>query len=59
MSNSRKMFRMAAVFFLLVLLIIAIDFSRRTTFPGTKDRAHTDTLQIDSLKAGSLKNMKK
>ncbi len=50
MYSTRQLFRIGAVIFLLILVILAIDISRRTTFPGRKARPQADTVRVDSVK---------
>ena len=38
MNRSKKIFLVISGIFLIVMIIIGYDISRRTTFPGQKDR---------------------
>jgi hypothetical protein len=44
MKNNRILFIIISIIFVLILLFIVIDFSRKTNFPGSKGRNTEVTL---------------
>jgi hypothetical protein len=48
MSRSKKIFIGISIIFLLILLLLSIDISRRTTFPGNRDSEKQSSDTVDS-----------
>jgi len=48
MSRSKKIFIGVSIIFLLLLLLLSIDISRRTTFPGSQHGEKQFSPTIDS-----------
>jgi hypothetical protein len=61
MNRSKKVFLILSVVFLLLLFYASYDFSKRTTFPGSKpqlkERLKKQFLNGDSAKKDSLKSI--
>ena len=55
MKKSKKLFLLIAALFFVVLIIVGIDISQRTTFPGSKSRFE-ETLSPDSADVKNSKN---
>ena len=52
MQRSKKIFIALSAVFLIIMIIIGYDISRRTTFPGSKtdkDVLQSEEINIDSL----------
>ncbi len=58
MSRSRKIFLVCAFLYLFILLIVSVDISRKTTFPGSKpqmkQRMEDRFKPADSVKNDSI-----
>ncbi|MEM6358673.1 MAG: hypothetical protein AAF149_18190 [Bacteroidota bacterium] len=57
MSNSKRIFLFLALLFLLLMVYVSYDISRRTTFPGSKPQLKErifndvqDTVKLDSAR---------
>lgn len=48
MTRSKKIFTAFAIAFLLALIYVVFDISRRTTFPGARHDRKADSARIDS-----------
>jgi hypothetical protein len=49
MDRSKKLFLIIAAVFLIIIVLIGVDFARRTSFPGVKNSQTTDSAVVDSL----------
>jgi len=52
-NRNKKIFIVVAIVFLIIMIFIAIDITRKTTFPGSKGNLEEripgkDTVQIES-----------
>lgn len=59
MSRSKKIFFLIAALFIMLLIYVSYDFSRRTTFPGSgkngsSARHEADTIRKDSVASDTL-----
>jgi hypothetical protein len=55
MSRSKKIFLFIAIIFFGVLIYFSYDFSRRTTFPGSKPQLKEQPIQDQFLNPDSTK----
>lgn len=55
MSRSKKTFLALSAVFLIIMIIIGIDISKKTTFPGSKKYLKESLSPSDSLESDSSK----
>jgi len=48
MSKSKLVFLVLALFFILLLILFAIDISSRTSFPG-QDKSNPEIIEADTI----------
>ncbi len=55
MKRSKKIFLIIAIIFLIIILAVSYDISRKTTFPGSKPQLKERILKDNDAKRDSLK----
>jgi len=56
MKRSKKIFLVLSGIFFLIMILIGVDISRRTTFPGSRKLLKESILPSDTLEENNVKN---